>query len=269
MGSAPTLPRVRNHWPIPTVPPLGVDDVHIWLAALTQSRATLQEWRAVLSEEESMRAARFHQPEDRQHYRASHAILRFLLAAYTSKSPESLRFGREACGKPFLEEEGRPSEVCFNLSHSGTMALFGFTRNRRIGVDIEHIRPGLAVLEIARHAFSPVELEFLEAATKEQAVERFFTLWTRKEAFLKAQGWGLGWLGQITHTKGSPEPQERTTGMGDGDNALVSFHWQPIHGYMATAFATRETADVRFELFSFNEAAPLTPANESPGFSKA
>lgn len=90
---------------------------------------------------------------------------------------------RGPMGKPFFAGlEGR----CFNLSHSGTLALCALS-DRPVGVDIQvvkHWRPGLP-----RKVCSDKELAWLEA--EGDPWERFCVLWTLKECLVKQEGTGL------------------------------------------------------------------------------
>jgi 4'-phosphopantetheinyl transferase len=80
-------------------------------------------------------------------------------------------------------------------SHSGMKkadyALIAIAQGRRVGVDVERIRPGISSFVIAQQYFSKAEVAELQALPIEQRVAAFFDCWTRKEAYIKAQGLGL------------------------------------------------------------------------------
>jgi 4'-phosphopantetheinyl transferase len=80
-----------------------------------------------------------------------------------------------------------PEGVALSLSHSGGYAAAAASRVAvRVGVDLECERPR-DVTRIARFAFTEREVAQLEAlATAEERLERFYILWTLKEAFAKA-----------------------------------------------------------------------------------
>jgi 4'-phosphopantetheinyl transferase len=179
----------QNVWqPIAERPPLGPDDVHVWLASLDRSESGLAELRAVLSEDERRRADRFYFEEDRKHFAAGRGLLRTILATYLSRPPEELRFGLTSYGKPFLS--GGES-LCFNLSHSHGHALFAVTQGRELGVDLERIDHGRSYLELAEHYFSECEKRALRALPAAMQADGFFVCWARKEAYIKARGKGL------------------------------------------------------------------------------
>ena len=69
--------------------------------------------------------------------------------------------------------------------------MFGFAVDHEVGVDIEQIRPVPDALELAREYFHPDEYEELSVAAFEQQAQAFLSIWTMKEAYLKATGVGL------------------------------------------------------------------------------
>jgi 4'-phosphopantetheinyl transferase len=73
------------------------------------------------------------------------------------------------------------------------VVLYVFARGCEIGCDIEWRRPGLAREEVAERFFSDRELQSLRAVPHNRWVEAFFNCWTRKEAFIKALGFGVSY----------------------------------------------------------------------------
>jgi 4'-phosphopantetheinyl transferase len=80
-----------------------------------------------------------------------------------------------------------PDGVALSLSHSGGYAAAAASRSAiRVGVDLECERPR-DMERVARFAFAERECAQLDAlATAGARVERFYILWTLKEAFAKA-----------------------------------------------------------------------------------
>ena len=102
----------------------------------------------------------------------------FLLLEIAGIPDESvLCFGENE--KPFA-----PGFPHFNLSHSGDWVVLALD-DGEVGVDIEGLSPGN--LSVARRVLTPGELRWMEEAP----LERFHTLWTVKEAVIKATGRGL------------------------------------------------------------------------------
>lgn len=170
---------------------LGADEVHVWRASLNHMQDRLQPLRGTLAPEESERAARFHFARDRRHYIAARGLLREILSRYLKFSPDRLRFKYTSYGKPYLTDECGGEWLRFNVSHSGELALYAFSREREVGVDIEQIRADIEHQQIASQFFSEQEVAALLALPPHLQQEAFFLCWTRKEAYIKGIGEGL------------------------------------------------------------------------------
>jgi 4'-phosphopantetheinyl transferase len=176
-------------WPIgPEQPRLLPGEIHVWRASL-DNPARLAGAEAVVSRDESLRASRFAFARDRERFIAAHGALRMVLALYTGGDPQALEFKADPKGKPALIQTF--TDIRFNLSHSGNLALIAIARGRDVGVDVELIHDGISFDQIVERYFEPAEAWDLRTAPPTQRVERFFDLWTRKEACLKAEGSGL------------------------------------------------------------------------------
>jgi 4'-phosphopantetheinyl transferase len=119
-----------------------------------------------------------------------------------------VEFTYGAAGKPALFLAGSEPSIHFNLSHSHGLAVYAFARRREVGIDVEAIRPKIARKEIADHSFSSRELAELQALPQELQDEGFFLCWTRKEAYIKARGSGMGIpldSFEVSLTPGRPE----------------------------------------------------------------
>jgi 4'-phosphopantetheinyl transferase len=78
----------------------------------------------------------------------------------------------------------------FNLAHSDGDAVIAVANGASVGVDIELRRPVDDVDTLAKVVFSDVERRELERACDPALA--FLHGWTRKEAYVKALGLGLG-----------------------------------------------------------------------------
>lgn len=247
---------VRESWPVVTDPvALGAADAHVWMAWLDAPEEVLQQWQQVISTEERERMNRFLRPEDRRRFLAAHAILRLLLARYVQVPPEELRFGKDTFGKPHLLGQSRT--VSFNLSHSAEMALFGFARDRRIGVDVEQIRPGNGLEEVADRFFAPGEIATLRSLPAEHRTDAFFNCWTRKEAYLKARGCGLsGGLADFEVSLRPDEPAILRASVDPQDSVPWSLvHLTPGTGYVGAAVVEGREAKVLCQSWGCNFGA--------------
>lgn len=161
--------------------------VDVWRIALDLSSDSIKLIESTLSADETQKAARFHFPADRDRFIAAHGSLRAILGRYLRCKPVELTFSVNSYGKPALLN----SNLEFNLSHSGDFAMVAVTSDRKIGVDLERIRPDMELENIASRNFSEIEVSELMGLPPEQRGIGFFNCWTRKEAYIKAQGVGL------------------------------------------------------------------------------
>jgi len=176
-----------TRWLIPPSElPIAAGEAHVWRKSLADFDQSL--W-AALSAEEVERARRFRFQRDRDRFVTGRAVLRQLLGRYLGAQPRELEFRYGARGKPELASN--PSGICFNLAHSHDLALYAVTLNVAVGIDLELLRAGPAEERIPERFFSPREVEALRSLPEAGQREAFFRCWTRKEAFLKANGEGL------------------------------------------------------------------------------
>jgi 4'-phosphopantetheinyl transferase len=167
-----------------TLHPARVD---IWRVSLNLPLKIMDRLEATLSEDEKERAARLHFRADRDRFIVAHGCLRAILSRYLHCEPDQFSFSTNSHGKPALNGH----KVEFNLSHSGDFALIAIAQERKVGVDVERIRSGISSHVIAQQYFSASEFAELQSLPLEQRETAFFSCWTRKEAYIKAQGQGL------------------------------------------------------------------------------
>ena len=231
----PTEIRVRScpRRPADLTPP-NDGEVHIWQAQPDMHQLDLDP-SEFLSPDEMERMARFRFRTDGDNFLFCRSMLRMLLASYLGTSPAELRFAYSAHGKPSLSVPA--DNLQFNLSHSHGQVLFGFTRGKRIGVDVEYVRRNLNVEEIATRFFSKAEQ--IEIKRSHDEYQAFFQCWTRKEAFVKARGEGLSCpLNSFDVQVSTEEEEVSLTTRPDPSEARLWQLWSlnSIPGY-AAAFA--------------------------------
>lgn len=134
---------------------------------------------------------RFRFERDRRRFIVGRGVLRTILGRYLGVEPDKVQFRYSPRGKPYLAERFDSYGLRFNLAHSHELALYAFTRDREIGVDLEYVRPMPDAVEIATRFFSTRENAVFRVLPKSQELEAFYNCWTRKEAYLKATGDGL------------------------------------------------------------------------------
>ena len=66
-----------------------------------------------------------------------------------------------------------------------------FVKDSEIGIDVEKIKTDFDVLNLAENLFSTTEVKMLHDVQQDDVYQAFYRCWTRKEAFIKAEGSGL------------------------------------------------------------------------------
>jgi 4'-phosphopantetheinyl transferase len=221
--------------PAPTDLVLSNTDVHVWRASLEQPEALIQQLAQTLSEDERSRASRFYFERDRKHFIIGRGLLRTILGRYLNIEPTQLQFCYSSRGKPALADVGDNSTLQFNLSHSHGLVLYGVTRDRKIGIDLEQIHPTSDVEKLAERFFSPRESATIRSLPPNQKQEAFFHAWTCKEAYLKAIGEGLAGLERV---EVSLVPGEPVRLLSTEEDSLASSRWSvqvlmPAPNYIA------------------------------------
>ncbi len=165
----------------------GDDLIYLWIVRLNEWKSHLFELKALLSREEIERSLRLKIKDKQEQFICSRAILRIILGSYLDKNPAHLQIQATTDGKPYLEK----SEIRFNLSHSGDILLCGLSYRSLIGIDIQQIYPITNLETIIKNYFSENERKYLESQPVDQLKNHFFSIWTAKEAYLKAIGKGF------------------------------------------------------------------------------
>lgn len=147
--------------------------------------------------------------------------------------------------RPFIPGVG----VDFNISHSGNTVICCIAEGMNVGVDIEEIKP-ISVADFSDQ-FSPAEMESIHRS--KQQLQKFYSYWTKKEAVMKAEGFGLGFipLHQVVFSESETQAE------------LFSKTWflHQVHldgnlcGYLATDKKIRRNK-LSYETISFEERQP-------------
>ncbi|MBF2021909.1 MAG: 4'-phosphopantetheinyl transferase superfamily protein [Hydrococcus sp. C42_A2020_068] len=213
------------------------EEVDLWLVNLDLSADKIEELAQILSADEKARAERFYFQQHRHRFIVARGMLRTILGHYLAIAPNRLEFEYSSRGKPKLAQSFGANGMQFNLSHSQDLALYGFTRDRAIGVDLEYMRPIADAQKIAQRFFSARESAIIDALPDSEKLIAFFRGWTAKEAYLKATGDGLA--GSLDRVEVSFAPNEPMRLLAiDGDvQAAARWHLHaivPAANYIAT-----------------------------------
>lgn len=161
--------------------------VDVWQGDLQPAAETSVNLLDILSQAERQKAETFRIPVMRERYIGVRALLRQTLAGYLQTQPNNLAFKTSAHGKPYLA----CGSLHFNISHTADRLMIAVADFADIGIDIEAIKPRSSLDSLAARCFSSRELHDWQQLPLEHRSAAFYTLWTKKEAFVKAVGRGI------------------------------------------------------------------------------
>jgi 4'-phosphopantetheinyl transferase len=211
---------------------------HLWSWKLDPPAARIAWLRSLLSPEEEQRACHFLFPAARDRFIAGRGQLRVILGRYLGEDPASLQFAEGAAGKPFLVRDCAGETLHFNLAHSGRLAFLGVACGLNIGVDIEQVALPPDAEQIVTQFFSVREAGEFRSLPPEIQAEAFTSLWTRKEALLKATGEGIAHrLREIEVTFRPGEPSRVVSLPPDWGSAWSLESLSPRPGFLAAVAA--------------------------------
>ncbi|HEY3906724.1 MAG TPA: 4'-phosphopantetheinyl transferase superfamily protein [Streptosporangiaceae bacterium] len=143
--------------------------------------------QSVLDDGERARADAFETPRDRQQFIIAHGALRTLASRELNTPAAALTWLPGQHGKPELAPPW--SWLNTSLSHSASMIAVATSTGRPVGVDIQHLSPGLDVTGLSARFFPPDEAAYVAAGDGASTrADRFAHLWARKEAVVKTAG---------------------------------------------------------------------------------
>ena len=129
-------------------------------------------------------------PDRRQRQLLARAWRREILAQALDIHPEQLAFDQTEDGKPYLKDHA----ISFNISHShNAFVLVWCQGHLSIGVDIEDKNRDFPAESLAKRYFHPTEYDAWKNpdSSSQSSHNQWLTIWTRKEAILKAHGMGI------------------------------------------------------------------------------
>jgi 4'-phosphopantetheinyl transferase len=232
--------------------------VHVWCLSLTRWADAYDRCCEILSEDEQNRADRFRFECHRQAFVIGRGLLRVLLSQYLQTQPNQICFTYSDRGKPFLSATCEYPAIQFNVSHSHEVALYAFTRQRKVGVDLEYIRP-IEAEALVKRFFSEQEWCYFQTLPPNQQQSAFFRAWTQKEAYLKAIGEGLAY--PLNQVEVAIDPTRPTQFLKLGNDTKATHNWQltelhPVQGYAAALVVERrEPIPLTIQSFQYHPNA--------------
>ncbi len=151
-------------------------------------------WFSLMTEQKQERVSRYKDLNRRKCSVAGEMLVKRYIGNALNIAPEDLQIIEDENGKPYIPD----CEYHFNISHCENTLVYAFS-NKEIGIDIEKIRP--ISLSVLKKFFSeeeqkyvlghiPTEEDFKKSENAE-ILERFYRIFTLKEAICKNSGIGI------------------------------------------------------------------------------
>ncbi len=165
------------------------DEIHIYLIKLDlfDSKECIQ----YLTMNEKIRAEKFKIVEKKNQFIITRSVLRILLSIVMNKSYKKNDFFYGESGKPSIKELLNNKSIEFNVSHSENYALIAVTLSNKVGIDIQLMDFHIDHKKLSKRYFSEQEYNELKKVHDDNKCDAFYRIWTQKESFVKATGYGL------------------------------------------------------------------------------
>ena len=159
------------------------------VSRVPQDHLVLSYYLGFLSSAEKLRYDQYH-PKAARLFLISRVLVKTVLADKLGISPYEIKLQLHPNGKPFVQGS---KAVYFNITHSADVIILAVTEEGEIGVDIEQVdrefewRRVDSVLDLS-------EIEWIkekELTDSSSVYQRFFQIWTLKEAYIKCTGEGM------------------------------------------------------------------------------
>ncbi|KAF3998028.1 4'-phosphopantetheinyl transferase family protein [Glaciimonas immobilis] len=162
----------------------------IWIANLQHIDENARHLLALLTPAEKARRLCFRQVADQKRFMVGRALTRLAISSQLRCPAQEVNIVLTRNGKPKLDPN--LTTLTFSIAHSGDLVVVALLARGAVGVDVERFAP-----EVVPEVLIPMVCSLLEAKeirslpTHKQRVKRLLSLWTLKEAYLKAIGVGL------------------------------------------------------------------------------
>ena len=173
-------------------PKSSFGEAEVYFTETKDIRSRYPELKNFTTRWEQLKGDKFYFDEDRETYIACHALLRLILSKKLTINPLDISFINERNTKPGLI--GNP--IYFNITHTREALALAISRDHYVGIDLENSNRSIDFASVIESFFSKKESEFI-LESKDDSSDRFFLIWTRKEALLKALGTGI--ITDLTH----------------------------------------------------------------------
>ncbi len=158
------------------------------------TEAEFKKWFSLMAKEKQERVSRYKDIERRKCSVAGEMLVKKYIGKSLNISPESIEISIDENGKPFIKD----CAIHFNISHCEDTLAYAFS-DSQIGIDIEKIRP--ISLSVLKRFFTLSEQEYVlgnepniesfKFCEDSEMLERFYRIFTLKEAICKKSGIGI------------------------------------------------------------------------------
>ena len=152
--------------------------------------ALLECYHALLDVDERARLSHYRLERDQRTFLISHALVRAALSQCANVAVDAWRFRIDRYGRPEIANPAGP-RLRFSLSRTSCLVACVVTCTHEIGIDVEVAEDSGDLRALAERSLAPRELSAWRALPTERQIDRFFSIWTLKEAYAKARGQGL------------------------------------------------------------------------------
>jgi 4'-phosphopantetheinyl transferase len=170
----------------------GLGKTEVYFIETKDIKSRYAELRNFTTSREQLKGDKFYFDEDRETYISCHALLRLILSKKLNIDPLYIPFINGRNTKPGLI--GNP--IYFNITHTREAFALAISRYYYVGIDLEKSSRNIDFSSVIETVFSKREREFI-LESPDDSRDRFFLIWTRKEALLKSLGTGI--ITDITH----------------------------------------------------------------------
>ena len=212
----------------------------VWIARVPEFREELPALEALLDPREVERAGRFRFPEDRARFVVGRGLLRHALRRYAPQIPATLEIAYSNLGRPFIPAEHEAPR--FSISHTRDLVTLAFADVAQVGVDVEFIQAPVDLLDLAERILSEDDFRTFQTFPPVERQLAFFRAWTRKEAYLKARGEGIGTGLQDVSVSFAAEAASPVNDRRDESSASWRLHMLPVPDDYMSCVACDEAA---------------------------
>lgn len=155
----------------------------------------------LVDEDSVARIKRFYRREDACRTLIGRLLPRILLKK-RGISVNDMSFAATETNKPYITTKISPS-ISFNVSHDNGLIAMAFSTGTyhqpafSLGIDVMRVsipsrETFLSFVNTMKSQLTKLEQRLMFSVPQEEALQRFFWIWTLKEAYTKALGLGLG-----------------------------------------------------------------------------